>query len=752
MPVARGHGPRNAAATAFLVGLALAGTAPARAAAADGTVTVTVVRDVNSDGSHTPGLELGEPGILVRLTDDAGGTQDTTTDAGGVATVDPAAGPLTGGRYRVEVVIPAARSFLRPAPAGGPAPSLSPPVAFVDVRGGRNATVLAGVHDPADYCHATPLLVTPCPRQGAAGTPDSRAVVSWPYDRAGTPTVEAVTGQVGATYGLAYQRDRDRLFVGALTRRMAGYGPAGPGGVYVVDRAAHTVSTFATVPDAGTAAHAADLDRDSLAVNNAVGREGLGDLELSADGRTLYVVGLRARALYLYDAAGPTAAAPERIVPVPDPGCPTGPDDWRPYGLGYHDGAVYVGGTCTAERSQKREDLRAYVLRFDGTAFTTVVAHPLDHRRGTRPGDTYWRPWQPTYEPYNSADGTFDDPDVPGRGWFRQANRPQPILSDLVFDRDGSMVLGFRDRLGDQAGRDAPGPVGAVDQQRRSLDPAMGDVTRVCLTADGYVWDGEALTCPGHPPTGPQQPGVHEYYPDAGRASGGLAFAPRFRDTASTTTTGTRTFDNATGRANGDFAVDNGFGRANGFGDLELLCAPPPLWTGGRVWFDRDGDGSQDPSEEPLPGATVTLTDPAGARTATTDQRGEYRFPVRPDTDYQLRFDATTADTSGIPDRPDAAALVPAPAARGTERAVDSDGPVVNLTSGAPGVNDHTHGAGYQLPPPATPPPTAAPPRRPAARGDTGSPWILGGSAAGLAFLGVGATLFVTNRRRMRLG
>ncbi|MGY0232951.1 SdrD B-like domain-containing protein [Longispora urticae] len=769
MPGTRGHRARVAAGVALVVGL-LAGTTPARADTGDGQVTVTVVRDVNSDGSHTPALEPGEPGLLVRLTDDAGATRDATTDAGGVATLDPAEGGLSGGRYRVEVVVPTTRSHLRPAPVGGPDPTLSALVSFVDVRGGRNATVLTGVHDPADYCHATPELATPCARQGAAATPDSRALVSWPLDQPGAApapgtsgaTVEAVTSQIGATYGLAYQRDRDRLFVGALTKRMTPYGPAGPGGIYLIDRATRTVTTFATVPDAGAAAHAADLDRDSLAVNNAVGKEGLGDLDLSADGRTLYAVGLRARALYLYDATGTTAGAPQRTVPIPDPGCPTGPADWRPYGLGYHDGAMYVGGVCAAEGSQRREDLRAYVLRLDGAAFTTVVAHNLEHRRGGRDG--YWRPWQPTYEPYNSADGRFDDPDVPKRGWFREANRPQPILSDLVFDRDGSIVLGFRDRLGDQAGLDAPGPVGAVDTGRRSLDAAMGDITRVCRTGDGYVWDGDGLTCPSHVGGvrgGPPQPGVQEYYPGdytddthAEGAMGGLAFAPRFTGTASTMVApvGVRRFDNKTGEGGQDFPVDGGrgsFGRANGLGDLELLCDPPPVQVGSRVWFDRDRDGRQDPSEEPLPAATVTLLDAAGKKLAstTTNSRGEYLFAVGPGAEYQLTFDVTTADTSALPGRPAPGTLL------ATRAGPEPPGRSVRLTTGAAGHNDHTLDAGYDVPPgpSGTPAAVGAPHRRSDALAGTGTTWILGGLAAGLAFLGVGAGMFVAARRRMRL-
>ena len=33
---------------------------------------------------------------------------------------------------------------------------------------------------------------------------------------------------------------------------------------------------------------------------------------------------------------------------------------------------------------------------------------------------------------------------------------PQPILSDIVFDDSGNMIIGFRDRYGDRLGRQIP--------------------------------------------------------------------------------------------------------------------------------------------------------------------------------------------------------------------------------------------------------------------------------------------------------
>ncbi|MFE9256979.1 collagen binding domain-containing protein [Streptomyces sp. NPDC006879] len=687
---------------------------------AEGSVTVTVVRDVDSDGSWTPALEVGEEGIPVTLTDASGKSGQGLTAADGKVVLSPAALGLAGGRYRVEALIPAAKSFLRPAQAGGPAPSLSSLVEFVDVTTG-DAEVLTGVHNPADYCQANPDLATPCYRQSAPGTVGTKALVSWPYDRTGTspaPVDEATFEDIGATYGLAHRRDTDQLFVGALTKRLMPYGPAGPGGIYLVDRETKRTSLFATVPDAGDAVHSVDLTRDTMEINNAVGKEGLGDLDLADDGRTLYAVGLKSKSLYVYDTdgAGPAtpAATPKQVIAIPDPGCPSGAEDWHPYGLGTRDGDVYVGGTCSAESSQKDEDLRAFVLKLSGDTFSTVIGHDLAFERGMGyaavDGDTHWRHWLRTWDPY---------------AWFQQANFPQPLLSDIVFDRDGSIILGFRDRLGDQAGYEALAPEGSTDTVPRSLFAAMGDMIRVCKTTGGWVWDSESDACPNHFTPGsapPQQDGVKEYYyadstlGQLGESlQGGLAFAPRFTKTVSTIvdpldifTGGVRKFDNTTGAGSDDYQVDGGqgsFGKANGLGDLELLCDEAPVQIGNRVWFDRDRDGIQDPGEEAIPGATVTLKDKTGTvvQTTKTNERGEYYFQVEPRTDYQITFDVTTADTAGIPEKPAASDLIPTAKERGPNRSVDSNpDPATQtetLTTGGAGANDHTHDAGYHVPP-----------------------------------------------------
>ena len=77
--------------------------------------------------------------------------------------------------------------------------------------------------------------------------------------------------------------------------------------------------------------------------------------------------------------------------------------------MGLNDGVLYVGAVCTAESTQNRSSLRAYVLAYPigAAAFspTPVLDFPLTYDRG--PANRHWQYWlnRTTFNPTNSAAG-----------------------------------------------------------------------------------------------------------------------------------------------------------------------------------------------------------------------------------------------------------------------------------------------------------------------------------------------------------
>ncbi|MFD7921918.1 SdrD B-like domain-containing protein [Streptomyces sp. NPDC059740] len=765
-----------------------ASAGPAGAASADGTLTVEVLRDFFGTGVINATMDVPQRGMQVEISDPTGHTVTGVTDATGKAVVSQSA-VLSGGRYRVDVTVPAPyRDYLRAAPASTAENHFDSFTSFVDVSGGKDATVVTGVWDPADYTLPDTRYFVPV--QSGAGGNDDRALVAFGTKDRGTcptdvacPATLATKDQVGTTFGLAYDTSRSRLFQSAFARRYAPYGPGGGGAIYTVPVGGQgTPQLFAQVPGATVTPHAtADLNKDA-GFTDAPGKESIGGLALSEDGSTLYAVNLRTRALVSFDATGATAAAPESTVPIPDPGCAS-PGDWRPSGLQVHNDTLYVGGVCSAESTQQRGDLKVFVSAYDGKRFTTVLSHPLTYERGSVYGSgdkaTHWNPW-------NTGLATWDD-----RKSGSVFIDPQPELASLAFTRDGSMVLGFRDRFMDVLSWGGLDPRPGNDAAENGM--SGGDITMVCATPTGeYQWEGTG-SCPNHATpadSGGQAAGVVEYFPGDSFANahqetalGSVAYIPQqqwvvsteFDPVVNVATSGTGYHDVTTGQGPGNDPTGNGFqfvsaqqggfGKAGGLGDIAYAAANAPVQIGNLVWFDGDHNGAQDPAEVLLPGATVNLLDADGKQVATTrtDAAGEYYFggvgaeyQLTPGAKYTVQFDVCTADTGQVPSRPTADELRFTLPRAGTDRVHDSD--VTPPTSGrlcngyapvtAParaGGVDHTIDAGVYVPkasptPTPTPTPTPAPTSPPAATPPSpapGGPAPAGGSGGALAATGV---------------
>ncbi|WP_078653565.1 SdrD B-like domain-containing protein [Streptomyces novaecaesareae] len=678
----------------------------------DGTVTVRVIRAVDTSGVWTPALEPGMAGVKVTLTDDAGAGIEGTTAADGTVTLAPATSKVTGGKYRVQVVNPkpgvlfpafASRQGLTGAPN-----QLSSNEEFVDLSGGKKAEVTTGLWSPGDYCQKNAPLVTTCqpaPREGES----AHTLASFPYSARGvagtdaTVTDLATAEQTGNLYGIAWNRTDKRLFSAASAKRTTAYGPGGAGAIYVTDPAQKKTTLFATVPDAGSTPHGPGNDDAFLP---AVGKESLGGIKISDDGKDLFVVNLHDRKLYRYDATAPTAAEPKAAYPIPDPGCPAA-GDWRPYGLGLQDGTGYLGGVCSGESTGRTSDLRAVVLPFDpatGVFKNAVLDQPLDYPRGSTVGGPCpgagWFPWQDAFPATQN-----------GRTCTGYMANPEPALAEIAFETDGSMLLAFRDRFGDQS---AAGPTAGTTA---NVLPG-GDLNKACPVNGTYVLDtnnGCGATTRGTRFFDNNRIGHNN------ALNAGMAFSKAENSIA---TSGYDTngmafgygaaFEKRDGKADGGLRLNPvgqvpPFGKGAAMGDLEVLCDQAPLQIGNRVWYDPERSGLQLPGQRPVPGATVHLYDESGKAvgTAKTTARGEYYFDdsnveggLKPRTKYTIKLDNPADYAKGGP----LFQWVATEHDVGDNHFVDSKGivptggkyPERALTTGGPGENDHTYDFGFR--------------------------------------------------------
>ncbi len=478
---------------------------------ADGSISGTVFRDFNSNGL----LDANEPGIggiTVTAVSDTGDTRTTTTDANGTYTLTP---DLVGNEARVEFTLPTDGSldFLKPSVAGGTT------VQFVDISNDV-FNVNAGFLNPAQYALAAAEVVAPRFQRGENVLTTNQPVIQghdYNLNSANPPlTVYANADQVGTIYGMAYQSSSEVLFGSTYIRRGAGVGPSNLTGTIYKLSGSGAPSNFFEIANTGANPHPNGMGHNFVvdtAGYSAVGKVGLGDLEISDDEQTLYAVNLNTRELVImpltFDSNGqPVAPAPGDVtteaIPVPttcdgDGVSEPAATDWRPFALKYFDGTLYVGGVCSGESmiaglglnpatstfadlAPIRPFLDAVVYEFNPQtgAFNTtpILTIDLDYAREAvndgmldQNNDGEWLPWT-----------DFWRPNWAGRTGGNIVANPQPILADIEFDGYGFMFLGFRDRFADQAyDRGDPGPSnGSLTNQRFG-----GDLLLACQTAGG---------------------------------------------------------------------------------------------------------------------------------------------------------------------------------------------------------------------------------------------------------------------------
>ncbi|QMW01114.1 Cna B-type domain-containing protein [Spirosoma foliorum] len=773
------------------------------------TITGTVYRDFNSDGVYASipasgTYSYGEPGVggvTITAYNAAGAAIATTTSS----TVAASLGTYTltvgnTGPYRVEFVNLPTGYFDGPRGTGS-----GTSVQFVASSPASNVNL--GINYPTDYCQAAPNFLVPCYVNGdplGGGSSGTQGVlVTLPYNSTGDSPAEfaiATNAQIGTVFGVAYQRTSKVLFTSAFVKRHSGLGTGGAGAIYITKPGSGTTyssALFTTLPTATTAvalsattggstvtvsttvgsnvarglpAATTTLNHDPSAFDQ-VGKAGLGDIEISEDGTQLYAVNLGDRRLYQIPIINPTSLSPSAGTPtsfsLPAVTQATG-SVLRPFALKVYRGRVYVGAVTTNEAvsttvsagtgstggstpmiTRDPSSMVAYVFEFNpvNSSFTTVLSFPLSYTKGASDNDQTgvsradrWYPWTDV----QAATGLIPNRYARNSGSF---SYPQPMLTGIEFDVDGSMILSIRDRFGDQYGNNNLGTnVSDNSSLFRAISP--GDILRAGQCTPGvnqWTIENNARICSGTATLGAntnQGPGGGEYYYSDGIAipsianpyhaemsEGGLALFPGRDEVASIVldptsnvdSGGIRRFKNSDGSGSpstsvqiyysGDVAT---YGKANGLGDVELNCDEPPIQIGNRVWIDSNNNGIQDPGEAPLAGIQVTLTGPGitGSVSVTTNAAGEYYFSSAISstaaTGFAYNLTGLTAGSSyslTFPTSASAGALTlsgkPDSATGTNSDHIDTDpntAGVVSFTLGQAGQNNFSYDAGYVPP------------------------------------------------------
>jgi len=554
------------------------------------------------------------------------------------------------------------------------------------------------VSSPADYCHVDPDFALSCYINGDGNSGDVNnsshaagldVLVSFSNtDRGQTgdggyvpPTHIANAAEIGSVWGAAYHKAAKKLFHATILKRHMSLGPGGLGAIYLTDINTGTNSQFLDLATFGydfgsiTGRNlpiiANEANRDSLAFT-LIGEVGLGDLDISSDGQTLWTVNLNSKELisidistYLDNGTIPTAAS-VNAIPIPDPSCSDG--DYRPFGLGIKKGVIYLGLVCSAETSQQTTDLRGIVYKVDPTTsqFTEILNVPLDYQKGGVHGkaggncETFY-PWTDNYDDVFFYEYNF------GSSCY-----PQPILSDIEFDIDGSLILGFTDRYGHQSGGanysvGESQPIGYPDPA--FADPGVninstsgianppifdgqigGDILKAFYDANTDSYTLESNGSGGCGAGNGQGPGNGEFY--CGEtftsnhfetAMGGLVHIPGTNqlispvmDPLSILSGGVVWLSNTDGSATNADRYEiyqssrnnpTTFSKAIGLGDIEVLCNPAPLEIGNYVWCDSLENGIQDACERGISDMIVQLYDRNGRLVGQdTTNNGQYQF------------------------------------------------------------------------------------------------------------------------------
>lgn len=660
----------------FLVSLFFAGLA------SNAQITGTVFRDYNLDGIYQApptSNEYGLEGIIINAYDATNTIIATTTSTANGTYTLPFTVPV-----RLEFEFPAPTLCVDSNTDFSSVVGGGENIRFINAS---TPNVNYAVQNPDDYIvSANPMIFIPKFNRGdplvpglSAGT---LAFLSYPYSTSGTvmPTVSSMSSQIGACWGVAYSKQAKKVFTSAFLKRFAGLGPMGTGGIYLLEAAgpAFNVVQFYDMDANGHRTRAAStavafgqgssytlnagnsqatylgpvdplsglpegvgvvgvngpggrgLDGNTngqwydAAAMDQVGKVGIGDIDISEDGKFLFLTNLYSRHVFrleLDNAFNPTSvikvdsfALPATIV--------ANNGLLRCFGLAYHRGKIFVGANTTGEFGGQNivggaTDLYAYVFEITNPLSATaalnptpIITFPLNYLKGAvigsqGNGSDQWYPWNGNTQAILPTG---------------EESLPTPMLSDIEFSDGGDLIMDFCDRSGHQFGIGVLQDL-AVNTDFTAFDIG-GDVLIAgidCNTGQFTLESNGSFTSNGIVRTGSgvgtnEGPGGGEFFHQDQWGGGfhnetsvGSCAALRGRNEVLVTlmdpinafSNGTGKFNTQNGSTSGNAELANNdeFGKGNSLGDLEVAGDEVHLQIGNRVWKDDDGDGIQDPGE-----------------------------------------------------------------------------------------------------------------------------------------------------------
>jgi hypothetical protein len=696
-----------------ILALALAG------ADVDAQITGRVWRDNNINGI-AEAEEKWQSGITVKAFGASGNLAGiTTTDASGNYVLD------VPDKKNVRLEFAGLPTGMVPAPGQSLLRFVRSP-----------AQESLAIYQPATYTGDAPRVIQSVYAMGSMktnGIDSIASLVSFPAINQRSSTYSTITPftQTGSIWGVAYDRDRKRIFSSAIAKRHSSLGSLGTGGIYVTSLQGDThpflnldalgFPTSSGVVDRSLSHEWGKPDHDSLMFAQ-VAKVGLGGLDISDDSRFLYTVNLYDRKLYRIelpkDGTRPSASD---IVRASLPSEALKGGNARPFAVKYYQGNVYVGVVCDAQISEKKEDLIAVVYSIDADAlgagkakFKELTRFSLDYARGSKEYDMKgWYPWTDNYLTTLAASQS---------GWMIY---PQPIVADIEFDTDGSMIVSLMDRLGHQTGDGQLYRPNAKHSLKTTRGLSGGDVLRFSKTRKNFETEqngrsGSRLSSGRFNGEGP---GGGEFYAQDAfiqdgvalhneTASGGLSLLPdqnsivvSVREPDQFVTGGVKWFNNETGEVTGAMSVFPGgmkpgyFWKSNNVGDVELITPLPPTEIGDRVWLDNNGNGIQDPEEPGIANLELSLyRDGLLIGSTKSDRHGKYVFNeknlfelIEARTEYEIRI---ALEQSGIQ-------YILTEAYKSGSSEIDSDAlkaggyALMKFTTTNPGENIHNLDAGF---------------------------------------------------------